>query len=315
MKRIWLVFLLLTGLGWAKPIPDRPPDQDLWDGMQVLDDDERAKVVDMARLCRSEYGAPLAVVTIRKMADYDKTYPSIESFAASWFNHWALGTVEDNYGILLLVSVEDRKARIELGAGWGQTWNSECNHIMQSVIVPRFKSGSYDAGIVDGCTALTQMAQDRTNPYSMQGFEATLKRLRYWVDDYGDYISVLSLFPAIVAVVGLVVGMLLLLTSLVVPPLRDPLALGGGAIMGVCTFTIISLVVLVIYALMQLPTGSISDFSSGSWDSGSSWDSSSSWDSGSSWSSSSFSSGGGGGGFDFGGGGGFSGGGGATGSW
>lgn len=44
---------------------------------------------------------------------------SVEQYARQLFDHWGPGFKDRNYGILLLVSVGDRKARIELGAGWG----------------------------------------------------------------------------------------------------------------------------------------------------------------------------------------------------
>ena len=42
---------------------------------------------------------------------------SIEAFATALFNTYGIGNMPKNNGVLLLVAVRDRKARIELGSG------------------------------------------------------------------------------------------------------------------------------------------------------------------------------------------------------
>ena len=64
-----------------------------------------------------------------------------------------------NKGILLLVSVNDRKARIELGADYRHTKDALCNRIMQGHIIPFFKRGDFAGGIRAGVNALEEMAR------------------------------------------------------------------------------------------------------------------------------------------------------------
>ena len=60
-----------------------------------------------------------------------------------------------------MVSVKDRK-RIELGAGFGLDKDAICQSIMSEHIIPFFKAGDYEGGILTGIRALSQMAKGET---------------------------------------------------------------------------------------------------------------------------------------------------------
>lgn len=93
----------------------------------------------------------IIVVTIPSLHDYPgSSNSSIEEFAKGLFNKWGIGNQPKNDGILLLVSIGDRKARIELGAGYPASRDADANRIMQNTIVPEFRKGNYAAGIEKG---------------------------------------------------------------------------------------------------------------------------------------------------------------------
>ena len=94
------------------------------------------------------------------MASYGYQQPNIAPFATEWFNRWKIGTENSNgknQGILLLISVGDRKARIALGADWGRNFDDHCQVIMDDVMIPYFKKGDYSSGIAAGVDALLRM--------------------------------------------------------------------------------------------------------------------------------------------------------------
>lgn len=97
----------------------------------------------------------IIVMTIDSMSDYPGTQNnSIESFATGLFDTYGIGNMPNNDGVLLLISKKDRKARIELGAGYGHYRNADAERIMQEVIVPAFRQGNYVEGITDGTEAI-----------------------------------------------------------------------------------------------------------------------------------------------------------------
>lgn len=112
-----------------------------------------------------EHDTPIMVVTIPSRAEYGGQDISIERFARAWFDHWGIGVRDTegelvNQGILVLVSVGDREARIELGADWGRSWDHHAQWIMDEAMVPRFEEGMYGAGAVDGAWELLAMAEE-----------------------------------------------------------------------------------------------------------------------------------------------------------
>jgi len=112
---------------------------------------------------------PIVVVTINSMAAHGGEGLRIETFARLLFDQWQLGvaklgTQNWNTGILVLVSVQDRKARIELGAGWGREKDQLCQQIMDQRMVPKFKQGDFSGGISAGVEALEAMARGKDLP-------------------------------------------------------------------------------------------------------------------------------------------------------
>lgn len=100
-------------------------------------------------------GVEIAVLIINSMGDYpDAGAGAIEDFARGVFNAWGVGNLPANDGVLLLVAINDRRARIELGAGYGTLRDGDAQRIMDNAIIPHFKRGDYAGGISAGIRAL-----------------------------------------------------------------------------------------------------------------------------------------------------------------
>ncbi|MFP6753751.1 MAG: TPM domain-containing protein [Pirellulaceae bacterium] len=123
---------------------------------------QHKRIHDAQKVAFEEHDTPIIVVTIHRMMAYGYAYEDIQPFAEEWFNTWNIGTLDKpgghNQGILLLVSVGDRKGRIELGADWGRRFDGACQQIMDNVMIPHFKQGDYAAGIAAGAEALGKLA-------------------------------------------------------------------------------------------------------------------------------------------------------------
>jgi uncharacterized protein len=104
-----------------------------------------------------ETGVEIVVVTINSIKDFPGTSNrTIEEFATGLFNAYGIGNMPKNDGVLLLVARRDRKARIELGAGYGHRRDSDSRRIMNKKIIPSFRKGRYDEGIIKGIESLAQ---------------------------------------------------------------------------------------------------------------------------------------------------------------
>lgn len=150
-------------------LPRPGPREFILDKANLLNAADRKAVREIADRLLTDKATPIVVVTIDSMAEHGGADLRIETFATLLFDQWQvghakLGDRDWNTGILLLVSKLDRKARIELGAGWGREKDAQAQQIMQDLIIPRFKRGEFSGGIVAGVEALDKLARDLELP-------------------------------------------------------------------------------------------------------------------------------------------------------
>jgi len=139
------------------------------DTADMVGDADEQKIRQIADKLLTDKAAPIIVVTIESMAQHGGAGLRIETFARLLFDQWGIGpekvgSTQWNYGMLLLVSQQDRKARIELGAGWKREKDATAQQILDNLIIPRFKSGDFSGGIVAGVEGLDRMARDLKVP-------------------------------------------------------------------------------------------------------------------------------------------------------
>ncbi len=145
------------------------PREFVLDKANLLDPAVKTQIQQECNKLLTDKATPIIVVMIPSMADYGGANLRIETFARLLFDQWQIGIAKLgnenwNTGILLLVSVGDRRARIELGAGWRHDNDQVCQQIMDEQIVPHFKQGDYAGGIAAGVKALDAMARGKPLP-------------------------------------------------------------------------------------------------------------------------------------------------------
>jgi len=153
--------LIVSGDGRAAdnvlPPPPGPGDF-LHDLSGVLAADDKAALRDRQAVTFEQHGIPIVVVMIDRIADHAAPSTTIESLATSWFDHWGIGSPERNLGMLVLLAVEDREVRIELGAGWGRRADAEATRIVERSMVPQFRQGNYARGLLAAVSELQALA-------------------------------------------------------------------------------------------------------------------------------------------------------------
>jgi uncharacterized protein len=168
MRRPRVVKMCLLAVGFlgvpslmSQTFPPRPGQHDfILDQADLIHPEDAQQIKSVCDRLLREESIPIVVLTIPSLAQYDGV--DIESYARALFNSWGIGSQTRNYGILLLVSLGDRKARIELGAGWAGAKDDTARMTMDDIIVPNFKKGSYSEGILQGVQALDTMARGQS---------------------------------------------------------------------------------------------------------------------------------------------------------
>jgi uncharacterized protein len=100
-------------------------------------------------------GHQLAVLVIQSLEG-----EVLEPYAIRVAEQWRLGDKKRDDGILLLVAVDDRALRIEVGYGLeGAVTDAHSSRVIRDVMVPRFQAGDPAGGIEAGLDALMRLAE------------------------------------------------------------------------------------------------------------------------------------------------------------
>lgn len=102
------------------------------------------------------------VVTISRVSDYDSS--TIEQLATRWFNAWQIDDAATNDGILIMVAVEDRLVRIEVGDGYGGRLDEPLKRVIDDNMTPRFRDGQFRAGIQAGIASIRRLNNTPATP-------------------------------------------------------------------------------------------------------------------------------------------------------
>src|SRR5262249_762373 len=127
---------------------------------------------------------------------------NLEDVANRLFQQWRLGQKKLDNGVLLVVFIEDRKLRIEVGYGLeGALPDAEASQIIRNVIVPRFRERQYAAGLEAATVAVFERIKPGSTPEELRRLAQPAQR-RQQSGGPNLYLLILLAFMA-VAVGGL----------------------------------------------------------------------------------------------------------------
>jgi uncharacterized protein len=159
MARVTLVALLLTAsLASAQPLPPEltAPVNDFAD---VIDARSTAEIETLIRQLQAASGDVIVVATVRTF----KPYADLQSYAVEMFeNHGkGIGTRKGDNGALIVLAVDDRQVRIEVGYGLeGFVTDGFAGETSRDTMVPYFRRGEYGPGLLAGATRVAQRIAD-----------------------------------------------------------------------------------------------------------------------------------------------------------
>ncbi len=79
----------------------------------------------------------------------------LEEFSLKVAEQWKIGQKDFDNGAVLLIAKKERDIRIEVGYGLeGSLTDLMAGRIIRNVIVPQFRAGNFDQGVLDGVQAM-----------------------------------------------------------------------------------------------------------------------------------------------------------------
>jgi uncharacterized protein len=158
MKRtiMWVALLaflqIFSGVAMAAPAIPSPSSNHFYvlDSANVLSDAAESKIQTVSSQLAGRTKAQVVVLTIRSLEG-----APIDEYALEVLRNWGIGDKQLNNGVLILVAVDDRQSRIEVGYGLeGALPDGKTGRIQDEYMLPLFKSGDYEQGILNGYNAV-----------------------------------------------------------------------------------------------------------------------------------------------------------------
>lgn len=156
-----LLFVFTGNTVYAETIPDKPPLTGIYDPHSYLSDDVVKEVAVMNQTYSKSKLKPQIAVAI-----VDEVDGNIESIANETAKKWQVGFSDTNYGLLVLISVKERKIRTETSNNMGLIIPDSEAKLLNDSVKDDFRSGDYSAGILKYISLLKDKVQsyvDREN--------------------------------------------------------------------------------------------------------------------------------------------------------
>jgi uncharacterized protein len=145
--------LLLLAPAAALAAPKFPPlTGRVVDDANLLSPQAESKLTDELATLEAQTGHQLVVATVPTLQGYE-----IEDYGYQLLRTWGIGRKDEDDGIILLVAPKERKVRIEVGYGLEPVMTDALSSlIIQRAILPAFKAGDYEKGVVAGTEAIAR---------------------------------------------------------------------------------------------------------------------------------------------------------------
>ena len=150
MKKIYTVFaalavflVLFTNVAFATDLPKPTKNFFVNDFANVISNADEEKMQQQGEALFKECGAQVVVVTVKSLNGED-----LENYSLNLARSWRIGSDKNDDGILLLLAVDERKVRIEVGYGLeGALPDSKTGRILDTYGVDRFKKNDFSTGL------------------------------------------------------------------------------------------------------------------------------------------------------------------------
>ena len=140
------------------------PTARLNDYANLLTAAERARLEALLIDRERATGTQMAIAVFRSLEG-----ENLEDVASQLFQKWRLGQKSLDNGVLLVVFVEDRKLRLEVGYGLEAALpDAEAAQIIRGAIAPRFREQRYAAGLEAAVIAVYERIKPGSTPAELQ---------------------------------------------------------------------------------------------------------------------------------------------------
>ena len=126
------------------------------DDAHVLSADTQQQLTQQLADLEAKTGRQVVVVTLPSLQG-----DAIDDYGYQLGRAWGIGQKGQNNGALFIVAPSEHKVRIEVGYGLEPVLTDALSSvILQEKVLPKFRAGDVQGGVVDGTAALVQQVVD-----------------------------------------------------------------------------------------------------------------------------------------------------------
>lgn len=153
MKKIVLILTLLFSTLFANITQYFPKlDGRVVDTANLLSSNAKEKITATLKEHEDKTSNQIVVVILNSLNGYE-----IEDYSYQLGRYWGIGQKDLNNGVLLVVALEERKLRIEVGYGLeGALTDKTAYEIINYTIKPNFRQEQYDKAIISATNEIIQ---------------------------------------------------------------------------------------------------------------------------------------------------------------
>lgn len=191
MQQLCTAFLAMSLLLWSAlahaALPARPTSP-VYDGAQIIPDETEALIDAKLRALIKETGKTVIVATVPSLDGLE-----VEEYAVRLFETWGVGDAVKDEGALIIVALNERRSRIEVGLGSEAVLpDALTGRIIQQQMIPRFKAGDFGGGIAATADAVSeQLKREPTDAQAVAAAAERAERQTRSKDEGGDFTMVI----------------------------------------------------------------------------------------------------------------------------
>ncbi len=170
------------------------------DNAHVLNSETIDSLTDRLAALQANTSRQLVVVTLPSLQGYE-----ISDYGYQLGRAWGIGQAKLNNGVLFIIAPNEHRARIEVGFGLEPILTDALSSmILQTSVLPKFRTGDYNTGVTAGVDALIQQLSLERSAAEAKAAAATqqAKRGAGQPDPIGILIVVIFVAFAIFRVFG-----------------------------------------------------------------------------------------------------------------
>lgn len=149
---IALVLMLTTLVSMAQDLKVPALRSPVMDEAHLMHPAQKRKLEELIYQLHQSSGPQITILTIKNLEGH-----AIEDFSIRVAEAWQLGLKKAGNGLLVVISKDDRKVRIEVGQGIeGEITDLEANQMIRNFLIPSFRRNDYYTGLVQVVQTVAQ---------------------------------------------------------------------------------------------------------------------------------------------------------------